>query len=120
MAAGFLSGKYDRQTGPIEGARFSLAHQGYRYNQPYWNENNFAAVEQIGKIAEEHGRRLPQFALAWVLSNPTITSVVCGATSIEQLQENMAATEISLSQEELHACDQVWHQLRPPRLFYGR
>jgi aryl-alcohol dehydrogenase-like predicted oxidoreductase len=120
MAAGFLSGKYDQRTDPIEGARFSLAHQGYRYNLPYWNENNFAAVEEIGKIAEAHGQRLPQFALAWVLSNPAITSVVCGATSIEQLQQNMVAAEITLSQEALDACDQVWHQLRPPRLFYGR
>ncbi|MHC4639053.1 MAG: aldo/keto reductase [Planctomycetota bacterium] len=55
-----------------------------------------------------------------MLSNQTITAVVCGATSIEQLQENMAATEITLSQEELDACDEVWHQLRPPKLFYGR
>jgi aryl-alcohol dehydrogenase-like predicted oxidoreductase len=108
------------QADPIKGARFSLAHQGYRYNLPYWNESNFAAVEEIAKIAEAHGQRLPQFALAWVLSNPTITSVVCGATSIEQLQENMVAADIKLSQEALDACNQVWHQLRPPRLFYGR
>jgi aryl-alcohol dehydrogenase-like predicted oxidoreductase len=97
-----------------------LAHQGYRYNQPYWNNSNFAAVEQFKKIAEEHGKVLSQFALAWVLSNKAITAIVCGATSIEQLQENMAATEITLSQKELDACDEVWHQLRPPRLFYGR
>jgi aryl-alcohol dehydrogenase-like predicted oxidoreductase len=120
MAAGFLSGKYDKEQGPIEGARFSLAHQGYRYNQPYWNDTNFAAVGQIRKIAEGHDKRLPQFALAWVLSNKTITSVVCGATSVKQLEENMAATEIILSQEELDACDEVWHWLRPPTLFYGR
>jgi aryl-alcohol dehydrogenase-like predicted oxidoreductase len=120
LAAGFLTGKYEKEKGPIEGARFSLAHKGYRYNQPYWNDSNFAAVEQFKKIAEEHGKRLSQFALAWVLSNQTITAVVCGATSIEQLQENMAATEITLSQEELDACDEVWHQLRPPKLFYGR
>lgn len=120
MAAGFLSGKYNQQTGPIEGARFSLAHLGYRYNQPYWNESNFAAVDQIRKIAAEHGQRLPQFALAWVLSNKTITSVVCGATSVEQLLENMAAADITMPQDALDACDQVWHQIRPPRLFYGR
>ncbi|UCH23524.1 MAG: aldo/keto reductase [Deltaproteobacteria bacterium] len=120
MAAGFLTGKYEKEKGPIEGARFSLAHQGYRYNQPYWNNSNFAAVEQFKKIAEEHGKILSQFALAWVLSNKAITAIVCGATSIEQLQENMAATEITLSQKELDACDEVWHQLRPPRLFYGR
>ncbi|MCJ7830822.1 MAG: aldo/keto reductase [Desulfobacterales bacterium] len=120
MAAGFLSGKYDKQKGPMEGARFSLAHQGYRYNQQYWNEANFSAVEQFKKIAADHGHSLPQFALAWVLSNKTITSVVGGATTPEQLAKNMAAVEIDLSGEALEACDAVWLQLRPPRLFYGR
>jgi aryl-alcohol dehydrogenase-like predicted oxidoreductase len=120
LAAGFLTGKYEKEKGPIEGARFSLAHQGYRYNQPYWNDSNFTAVEQFKKIAEEHGNVLPQFALAWVLSNQAITAIVCGATSIEQLKENMDATEIKLSQKELDACDEIWHQLRPPGLFYGR
>ena len=120
MAAGFLSGKYNKEAGPMEGARFSLAHLGYRYNQPYWNDSNFTAVEQYKKIAEEHGKVLSQFALAWVLNNQTITAVVCGATSIEQLKMNMAATEIKLSKKELAACDEIWHQLRPQGVFYGR
>ncbi len=120
MAAGFLSGKYEKEKGPVEGARFSLAHLGYVYNQKYWNEQNFSAVEQLKKIGEDHGKTLPQFALAWVLSHKAITSIVCGATSIEQLEENIRATGISVSKEEMEACDAVWHQLRPPRLFYGR
>jgi aryl-alcohol dehydrogenase-like predicted oxidoreductase len=102
MAAGFLSGKYNKDRTPIEGARFSLAHLGYRYNQPYWTDANFSAVEE------------------WVLSNPTITAVVCGATSVKQLQQNMRATKINISKEERDACDEIWHQLHPPRLFYGR
>jgi len=80
----------------------------------------FEAVDKLKQIAEDHGNRLPEFALAWVLGNKTITSVVCGATTVEQLEQNMAATEITLSQEALNACDEVWHGLRPPRLFYGR
>jgi aryl-alcohol dehydrogenase-like predicted oxidoreductase len=120
MAAGFLSGKYNKDRKPIEGARFTLAHLGYRYNQPYWNDANFSAVEELKKIAEDHGKALPEFSLAWVLSNPTITAVVCGATSVEQLQQNMTAVKISISKEERDACDEVWHKLHPPRLFYGR
>ena len=120
MAAGFLSGKYDKEAGPIEGARFSLGHLGYRYNEPYWNESNFTAVEQYKKIAAERRVPLSQFALAWVLSNPTVTAVVNGATSIEQLRINMAATEMKLSQEERAACDVIWNQRRPPGVFYGR
>lgn len=120
MAAGFLSGKYDKEKEPTEDARFGLAHLGYRYNRPYWNDVNFSAIERLKQVAEVHGRQLGQFALAWVLSNQIVTSVVCGATTIEQLVQNMAATEISLSREELDVCDEVWHQLRPRRLFYGR
>jgi aryl-alcohol dehydrogenase-like predicted oxidoreductase len=54
------------------------------------------------------------------LNNKTITSIVCGATSVEQLEQNMGAVDITLPKEALDACDAVWHELRPPRLFYGR
>jgi aryl-alcohol dehydrogenase-like predicted oxidoreductase len=54
------------------------------------------------------------------LSNKTITSIVCGATTIEQLEQNMGAVEITLPKEALDACDAVWRELRSPRLFYGR
>jgi len=120
MAAGFLSGKYNQAAGAMEGTRFSLGHLGYRYNEPYWNESNFAAVEQYKKIAVEHGIPLSQFALAWVLSNKAITAVVCGSTSIEQLKTNMAATETKLPEKALAACDQSWSQHRPQGVFYGR
>jgi aryl-alcohol dehydrogenase-like predicted oxidoreductase len=120
MAAGLLSGKYEQEKGPIEGARYSLGRLGYLYNQQYWSDMNFAAIERLKKIASGVGKSLSQFALAWVLSNPAITAIACGATSIAQLEENIGATDIRLPQEVLDACNEVWHMLRPPRLFYGR
>ena len=120
MAAGLLSGKYEKGKPPLEGRRFGLAHWGYVYNQKYWVDLNFAAIQQLRRIAQDHGRSLPVFSLAWVLSNQAITAIVCGATSTEQLEQNLAAAEIKLTKEELDACDEVWQQLRPPRLFYGR
>jgi aryl-alcohol dehydrogenase-like predicted oxidoreductase len=120
MAAGLLTGKYEKGKAPLEGARFSLAKWGYTYNQKYWDELNFAAVGQLGKIAAGRGRSLSQFALAWVLNTPGITAIVNGATSMGQLEENLGAVDIKLSREEMEACDEVWHMLRPPRLFYGR
>jgi len=63
-------------------------------------------------------KTLPQFALAWVLNNKTITSAISGTTSLEQLKENVAATEIKLSEEELKVCDEVWKVFRPPRYSY--
>jgi aryl-alcohol dehydrogenase (NADP+) len=121
MAAGLLSGKYDKDKPPIEGARYSLGKWGYLYNKPYWNDLNFAAIDELKKIAAGAGLTMPRFALGWVLANPAITAVVNGATSIKQLEENIAATDVRLSADVLKACDAVWLTLRPPTtVYYGR
>jgi aryl-alcohol dehydrogenase-like predicted oxidoreductase len=120
LAAGFLSGKYEKGKPPIEGRRFALASQGFRYNEKYWNDRDFDAVAKLKKIAEDHDKSLSQFALAWVLNKKGITSIVCGTTSVEQLDLNLSAVGLSLTQEELVACDAVWHETHPPGLFYGR
>jgi aryl-alcohol dehydrogenase-like predicted oxidoreductase len=120
LAAGFLSGKYEKGKPPIAGRRFSLGSQGFRYNEKYWTDLDFDAVARLRQIASDHGKSLPQFALAWVLNKKGITSIVCGATSVEQLEPNMGAVDIRLTPEELAACDEVWSTLHPPRLFYGR
>jgi aryl-alcohol dehydrogenase-like predicted oxidoreductase len=88
------------------------------YRERYWSAVNFEAIASLGQIAREHGRSLPQFALAWVLGNELITSTICGASSLKQLKENLGALEVKLSAEELTACDKVWQQLRPPRFSY--
>ena len=72
------------------------------------------------QTAKEHDRSMAQFSLAWVLNNTAVTSAICSATSMKQLEENLGATEVTLSPEELAACDEVWLQLRPPRFSYGR
>jgi aryl-alcohol dehydrogenase-like predicted oxidoreductase len=120
LAAGFLSGKYEKGKPPGEGMRFAMSSQGFRYNQKYWTDPDFVAVTRLKAIAEDHGRSLAQFALAWILNKKGITSIVCGATSIEQLEQNLSAVGVVLSQEELDACDAVWHTLHVPRFFYGR
>jgi aryl-alcohol dehydrogenase (NADP+) len=121
MAAGLLSGKYDKDKAPIEGARYSLGKWGYLYNKPYWNDLNFAAIEQLKKIAGGAGVSMSRFALAWVLANPAITAISNGATSIAQLEDNIAATDVKLTPDALKACDEVWYTVRPPTtVYYGR
>ncbi len=117
LAGGLLTGKHDPNKPPAEGTRFAL-EKGY--HQRYWSDANFKAVAGLVKIAKEHGRSMPQFALAWILNNTTITSAICSATSARQLEENLGAVEIKLSEAELTACDEVWRELRPQRFFYGR
>lgn len=121
MAAGLLSGKYDKDKAPLEGARYSLGQWGYTYNKPYWNDLNFAAIEQLKRIAAEAGVSLSRFALGWVLANPAISSISNGSTSLAQLEDNVAATDVKLSRDLLAACDAVWLGVRPPTtVFYGR
>jgi aryl-alcohol dehydrogenase (NADP+) len=121
MAAGLLSGKYDKDKLPPEGARYSLGQWGYLYNKPYWNDLNFAAIERLKQIATGAGVSLPRFALAWVLANPAITSICNGSTSLAQLEDNVAAAGFKLSRDALAACDAVWLSVRPPTtVFYGR
>ena len=68
---------------------------------------------------KEYGGMRAQFALAWVLRNPTITSVICGTNSIKQLEENLGAVELKVTPEEIAVCDEIWNQLHPPRFAYG-
>ncbi|MFQ5997075.1 MAG: aldo/keto reductase [Dehalococcoidales bacterium] len=119
LAGGLLTGKYDPKKPPSKG-RFTLERLGPIYTERYWSAPNFEAVASLKKIAQAHGRSLPQFALAWILNNEAITSIVLGTSSIKQLEENLGATEIKLSEEEITACNDVWQQLRPIRFSYGR
>ena len=63
---------------------------------------------------------MSRFALAWALANPALTAIVNGATSVAQLEDNAAATDVKLSREVLDACDSVWRTLRAQTVFYGR
>ena len=66
-------------------------------------------------------RSLSQLSLAWMLNNPLTSSIVCGVSSAEQLEENLGCLDLELSPEDLTACDEVWQKLRPtPTMFYAR
>ena len=119
LAAGLLTGKHDPGKPPAEGTRFSNKLQGKVYSERYWSTNNFKAITKLKEVAKKHGRSMAQFSLAWILNNQAITSIICGANSIKQLEENVGAVGTTLTEEELNACNEVWHELQPPRFFYG-
>ncbi len=119
LAGGLLTGKHDPTKPPPPG-RFTVARLGPMYSGRYWTTHNFEAVTRLKQVAEEHGRSLTHFSLAWILNNQTITSVISGVSSLKQLEDNLGATEITLSAEELTACDEVWQQLAPRQFLYGR
>ncbi len=118
LAMGMLSGKYDDVSKyPTEG-RFTLDYLGPVYKTRYWLESNFKAIAKFKKVAKENGHSLAQFAIAWVLHNPAVTASIIGTSSLKQLEENLGATEVKLSEKELASCDEVWHDLKPPRFSY--
>ncbi len=119
LAAGFLTGKYDPNQPPPADNRFGRERTGKREQELYWSPANFRAVAALKKVAEEHGRTLTQFSLAWIINNPVVSSAIVGASSAKQLEDNVKAVDIKLTDEEKKACDEVWQELRPPRVFYG-
>jgi aryl-alcohol dehydrogenase-like predicted oxidoreductase len=102
LAGGLLSGKFDRDGKGPEGSR--------RLNfdfPPVNRERAFASIDAMRPIAEAHGVSVARIALAWLLHQPVVTTVIIGAKNIEQLDDNIAATKVKLTPDELAALDQV-------------
>ena len=118
LAGELLTGRHEFGKPPLEG-RFTHERLGPAYLERYWSETNFKAIEHLKQVVKDHGCSMAQFALAWILSNETITSVLSGMTSLEQIEENLEATEIKISPEELEVCDEIWQMFRPKRAPYA-
>jgi aryl-alcohol dehydrogenase (NADP+) len=103
IAGGLLTGKHDHKAPPPAGTRFSLGTAARRYQERYWNEKEFEAIEALRPIAGEAGISMATMAVAWVLSNPAITAPIVGASRPEQLADSLAAAEIGGLPAELLA-----------------
>jgi L-glyceraldehyde 3-phosphate reductase len=104
LAQGLLTEKYLR--GIPEGSRASKAH-GFLRPAEVTGEKT-AQAGKLNKLAHARGQTLAQFALAWVLRHPQMTSVLIGASSVAQIEENIAAlNRLKFSTEELQAIDEI-------------
>jgi aryl-alcohol dehydrogenase-like predicted oxidoreductase len=102
LAGGFLSGKYsreDEQAGDGRRAKFDFP--------PVDKDRGFAVVDAMRPIAEARGVSVAQVALAWLLHQPVVTSVIVGAKRRDQLDDNIASTRVVLSADELKTLDEV-------------
>jgi aryl-alcohol dehydrogenase (NADP+) len=95
LAGGLLTGKH--RGGPPPSGRFSLGTAAQLYQDRYWHEREFAAVEAIRPLAAEAGLDLVTLAVAWVLANPVVTAPIIGASRPEQLAASLAAAEVKLA-----------------------
>jgi aryl-alcohol dehydrogenase-like predicted oxidoreductase len=109
LSGGFLSGKYRRDDPKPAGARRS----GFEF-PPIDEERGFDAVETTAEIAREKGVTVAQVALAWLLAQPGVTSIIIGANKMEQLEDNLKAPLLKLSVAELEALSLT---TAPPSLY---
>ena len=102
LAGGLLSGKYGRDQAAEAGSR----RTAFDF-PPVDKERAWAAVDVMREIATERGVSVAQIALAWLLHQPTVTSVIVGAKKPEQLADNIGATRVALGAGELARLDEV-------------
>ena len=99
LASGLLTGKYIRGSEPPKGTR--LASWGERAKSAL-SDNNFDIVEKLTSFAAKKNHSLLDLAMSWLASLPQISSVIAGATSKKQVQQNAAAASWRLTDEDMN------------------
>ncbi len=99
LKSGALSGKYNRKNaGQVKPDRSTFI-------QAFINEKTYVIVDQLEEIARKHDSTPARVALAWLQAKPGVTSVIIGARRISQLEDNVKATELKLTTEEIGKLD---------------
>ena len=102
LAGGLLSGKYGPGAPDPEGARRT------QFDFPPVNRDRaWPVVAAMREIAESKGTTVARIALAWLLCQPVVTSVIIGAKRVDQLEDNLGAVHVKLTPEELKTLDEV-------------
>ena len=102
LASGFLSGKYTRENPVPEDSRRA------KFDFPPVDiEHGYAVVDLLKTIAEKYNTSVAQTALAWLLAKPAVSTVIVGATKIDQLKENIGAADIILEEADVMALDDL-------------
>ena len=105
LARGVLTGKYKPEaTFPSDsrGARNDL-----RMMQTELRESSFRVAQELLPLAKRHGKTLSQFAVAWALANPLISSVILGPRTMAQFEDNLSAQQLKLTPEDEAAVDKL-------------
>lgn len=110
LAGGMLTGKHNPGAPPQ--GRFQLGTAAATYQQRYWHDRQFEAVEALRAVARDADMSLATLAVRWVLANPAITSAIIGASRPEQLADSLAAVEAPLAPEIKARLDELTHEWR--------
>ncbi len=125
LAGGLLSGKYRRDQDQPEGTRFA---EGWS-EPPIRDEKAlFDLIETLVEIGDGHGVSAAQVAIAWINTRPGVTTSVIGARKAHQLEDNLAAADLTLTDDEITTIEKVsrppliypyWHQKMAARERFG-
>jgi aryl-alcohol dehydrogenase-like predicted oxidoreductase len=99
LAGGFLSGKFTRDGGDAAARRATFDFP------PVDKDKAFAVLDALTGVARAHDASVPQVALAWLLAQRAVTSVIIGARKLSQLEDNLKSVDLALSAEEIKALD---------------
>jgi aryl-alcohol dehydrogenase-like predicted oxidoreductase len=113
LAGGLLSGRYKHSDKPDKG-RFSaeVGQFGTMYQARYWHEREFETVEKISEVAKQERTTPATLSVAWILSNPTITSVILGASQADQLTATLDAADYTLESAVKEKLDELSIEFR--------
>ncbi|WP_407568747.1 aldo/keto reductase family protein [Deinococcus altitudinis] len=102
LAMGLLTGKYDG--GSSEGSRLS---ENDSFGKNFLTESNIQKVRDLKPVADELGLTRAQLALAWILRQPGVSSVITGATKVNQIADTVKAAGVKLSAEQISRIDDI-------------
>ena len=104
LASGLLTGKYKRNEAQPENARLTLVK---RLADRYMTEANWATVEKLQDFCDQRGHSMVELAFSWLAARPQVSSVIAGATTPEQIEQNVKAAEWALGAEDLAEIDKI-------------
>lgn len=103
LAGGFLTGKYDRNNPAPANSRFAEAGQFV----PFDKEAGYTVIEELRIVAERHNATPARVALAWLLTRPAVSSVITAGRTTAQLEDNLQASDLALTADDLAQLDQA-------------
>jgi aryl-alcohol dehydrogenase-like predicted oxidoreductase len=104
LASGLLTGKYKRGSAAPDDTRFAkMPALKDRYATP----RNEDIVEKLQAFTEKRGHTMLELAFSWLASRPQVSSVIAGATRIEQIEQNVKAIDWAMTAEELAEIDKI-------------
>jgi aryl-alcohol dehydrogenase-like predicted oxidoreductase len=104
LASGLLTGKYRRGAALPPGSRLA---RNARHAQEFISERNWRIVDELAAFAARRGRSMLELAFSWLLRDAVVASVIAGATTPEQVEQNVAAAGWTLTAEDLAEIDRI-------------